>query len=94
MDRQNEGIEDSTEVRMILLDMRGLLPREEWGIRLAVIQTEDVAFAVPFFTRSPHKSSRFDARGRSQTPIELEEFRLKVLKTDGFETVLFKMNKN
>ena len=50
MDRQNEGIEDSASVRMILLDMRGLLPRDEWGIRLAVIQTEDVAFTIPFFT--------------------------------------------
>jgi hypothetical protein len=50
VDRQNEGIEDSAKEWMILLDMRGLLPRDEWGTRLAVIQTEDVAFAVPFFT--------------------------------------------
>ena len=50
VDRQNEGIEDSVEMRMILLDMRGLLPRDEWGIKLAVIQIEDVPFVVPFFT--------------------------------------------
>ena len=28
--RQNEGIEDSAIVWMILLDMGGLLPRDEW----------------------------------------------------------------
>ena len=50
MDRQNEGIEDSANEWMILLDMRGLLPRDEWGIRLAIITNNDVAFAVPFFT--------------------------------------------
>ena len=35
--RQNEGIEDSTKVWMILLDMGGLLPREKWENILAVI---------------------------------------------------------
>ena len=50
MDRQNEEIEDSASEWMILMDMRGLLPRDEWGIRLAVIEIEDVAFALPFFT--------------------------------------------
>jgi len=28
--RQNEGIEDSAQERMILLDMGGLLPQEKW----------------------------------------------------------------
>ena len=50
VDRQNEGIEDSSNEWMILVDMRGLLPRDEWEIRLAVITIEDVAFAVPFFS--------------------------------------------
>ena len=56
VDRQNEGIEDATELWMILLDVRGLLPRDERGIRLAVIKKEDVTFAVPIFTQSPHIS--------------------------------------
>ena len=50
VDRQNEGIEDSSNEWMILVDMRWLLPRDEWEIRLAVITIEDVAFAVPFFS--------------------------------------------
>ena len=29
MDRQNEGIEDAAELRLILLDMGGLLPQSE-----------------------------------------------------------------
>ena len=66
-------------MRMILLDMRGLLLRDEWEIRLAVIENEDVAFAVPFFSFSPHIASRFDAKGRSQTLIELEKSMEKVL---------------
>ena len=57
---------------MILLDMRGLLPRDEWGIRLAVTENEDVAFVVPIFYRYLHKSTGFDARGCSQLPIGLE----------------------
>ena len=56
VDRQNEGIEDAAELRLILLDMGGLLPRDERGIRLAVIKKEDVTFAVPIFTQSPHIS--------------------------------------
>lgn len=55
VDRQNEGIEDSAKVRMILLDMRGLLPLDEWGTKLAVIKREDVTFAIPNFTQNPHK---------------------------------------
>ena len=35
--RQNEGIEDSAKVRKILLDMGGLLPRDDWGNVMAVI---------------------------------------------------------
>ena len=35
--RQNEGIEDSTEEWVILLDMGGLLPQVEWVNVLAVI---------------------------------------------------------
>ena len=93
MDRQNEGIEDSTNEWMILLDMRGLLPRDEWGNRLAIMKIEDVAFAVPFFACSPHKSTGFDVKGRSQSPIGLEVFIEKVQKTDGLRSILFKTNK-
>lgn len=64
----------------ILLDMRGLLPRDEWGNRLAVINTEDVAFVIPVFDRYPRKSTGFDSNSGSQSLIELGNTNRKVQK--------------
>ena len=64
---------------MILLDMRGLLPRDEWGIRLAIIRIEGVGFAALSFILIPHKSIGFDAKGCSQALIGLEKSMEKVL---------------
>jgi hypothetical protein len=37
---------------MILVSMSGLLPQDERGIKLAIIEIEDFAFTIPFHFRS------------------------------------------
>lgn len=46
---------------MILLDMGGLLPQEEWVLQKAVIAQARRFTCYTHFACKPHKSLRFDA---------------------------------
>ncbi len=57
--RQNEGIEDSAEERMILLDMGGLLPQEKWETYWPSLEKQDVAFGIPILACEEHITCKF-----------------------------------
>ncbi len=86
-ERRNLG---RRQVRMILLNMRCLLLRDEWEYKLVVIEIEGAAFVLPVSPDCPHRCIGFDARVRTHALIDLEKSMEIVLKWRGFALTEFR----